>query len=310
MARESMDIGAILARQKIEKGWEPKNSETAPIKEQEEMAPQRETNEEGREVDAVGELDIAFFCAIEDEAEGFRNALRITQGNPALRLNDNDVSRPLFRYFKYCGLEAGLFTQSQVGIAEAATLTTRCILSFNPRLVVMVGICAGREDKEELGDIAIADSALDMVSGRLNADDTFYERPRSINANRTVLDRLRHHDNENAMFQINQDWPEHDGRIPRVHFGTFACSPAVVDNKRITDYLTVMHNNFVAIEMESFGFSLAAETLGTKWLVVKGIQDFADGDKGEAERGIRRKAAYHSAAYALAVAPQLIEGTR
>ena len=53
-----------------------------------------------------------------------------------------------------------------MGMASAASLTTRAILAMRPKLVAMTGICAGRTQKTSLGDIIIADQVYDYTAGK------------------------------------------------------------------------------------------------------------------------------------------------
>ena len=53
--------------------------------------------------------------------------------------------------------------------------------------------------------------------------------------------------------------------------------------------------NLYGIDMEAYGVAVAASSLGTKWFVAKGVQDYADGNKSSTEEDGRTFAAYVSA---------------
>jgi nucleoside phosphorylase len=56
-----------------------------------------------------------------------------------------------------------------------------------------------------------------------------------------------------------------------------------------------LQDDTVALDMEAYALGAAADTMNTKWLVIKTVQDFADGNKSATEGDIRPFAAYSSA---------------
>lgn len=62
---------------------------------------------------------------------------------------------------------------------------------------------------------------------------------------------------------------------------------AVIDDQKTMESAAEIQDNLYAIDMESYEIALAATALGTKWIVIKAVQDFADGQKENDEAGTR-----------------------
>ena len=75
-----------------------------------------------------------------------------------------------------------------------------------------------------------------------------------------------------------------------------ASGTAVIDDEQTMISATAVQDNLYAIDMEGYGVALASSALRTRWIVIKAVQDFADGKKGENEINVREFAAYASAA--------------
>ena len=116
--------------------------------------------------------DIVIICATQDEFNSFKNIL-----DDVLRI---DIANDSTLYYK--GYIQGLSDKfsvvlpvpSDMGIATAAIVTTKCINQFRPKCVFMVGIAAGIKASTKVGDVIIADTALNYneVIEIENADQT------------------------------------------------------------------------------------------------------------------------------------------
>ncbi len=57
--------------------------------------------------------------------------------------------------------------QNDMGMVPAAILATKTVRAWRPKLVAMVGICAGVRGRVNLGDIIIGKQVFDYGSGKL-----------------------------------------------------------------------------------------------------------------------------------------------
>ena len=73
----------------------------------------------------------------------------------------------------------------------AASLATRSILCFSPNLVVMTGICAGRQQKTDIGDILLASSVYDYTAGKVVETGNLV-RPDAIQCDNDILNIYTH----------------------------------------------------------------------------------------------------------------------
>ena len=66
-----------------------------------------------------------------------------------------------------------------------------------------------------------------------------------------------------------------------------ASGTAVIDDKQTMEAAIAVQDSLYAIDMESYGFALAANALSTKWIIIKAVQDFANGEKEHDETEAR-----------------------
>ena len=160
----------------------------------------------------------------------------------------------------------------------------------------MVGICAGRTGKAELGDIVIASSVFDYTAGKKYID-RFGPRPQSQPVDSAISEFIstfvlgNHELLGKILDGYNGSKPDHIN----VHFKPMASGTAVIDDPKVMEGAIAVQDDLTAIDMEAYALATAANILRTKWLVIKSVQDFADGDKTAIESTIRPFAAYSSA---------------
>ena len=73
------------------------------------------------------------------------------------------------------------------GMPSSSALAMKMVERFKPRLIVMLGMCAGVKDKVNLGDVIVADPAWDWGSGKIsqheNGSDVFEAAPHQCTLN-------------------------------------------------------------------------------------------------------------------------------
>ena len=173
-------------------------------------------------------------------------------------------------------------TCTSMGLTAAAIATTQMIMTFRPRLVVMVGIAAGTHDGgKQFGDVLVADPSIDYNSGKVVFEHGlrgFQPDPYPIGLNarlRSVLNRYRQH---SVFDEIRKRWPVPLAFRNRLHIGPLGAADQVIDDP--TRILEIQRNwrKLIGIEMETYGVYRAcheAPDPKPRVLSLKAVCDFA-----------------------------------
>lgn len=203
-----------------------------------------------------------------------------------------------FQKFKIQDVQVAAVTQTSMGMAMASSLTTRAILAFNPKLVVMTGICAGRKGKINIGDILIADQVYDYTAGKVTKDGKVV-RPRTISCDDKIKQIIisPEIDEQNINQLIRSRWITTSIPVSQtvIHIKAMGTGTSVIDDKTTFEAAIKNQDDLYGIDMEAYGVALASDVLHIPWLVIKGVQDYGDGEKNITESNIREYAAFVSA---------------
>ena len=274
------------------------------------QSPKKDEKEEDECNELVARsIDVAIIVAVPSEKDGVFSAFNLPRRS-AKQLDLLDQYRIEYTLFEHHGINIALLIQNNMGMTLAASLTTRAILGLKPRLVAMVGICAGRVGKTNLGDLIIASNVFDYTAGKHYVDH-FGPRPKSYPVDDTlstyiVSSVLENHELIGQIidaYQGDKNLPS----LPTIHFKPMASGTAVVDDKNIIDEVTRTQDDLAGIDMEAYAVAVSANILRTKWLVIKTVQDFANGEKTATESTIRSYAAFSSAKLLELILPDLIK---
>jgi nucleoside phosphorylase/CheY-like chemotaxis protein len=176
---------------------------------------------------------------------------------------------------------------SRMGMPAAAVLSGKIIAQFRPRILAMVGICAGRVEKTNIGDVIIADPCWDWGSGKIDShrnQPRFRPSPHQLELDTDLAAILKECCSDVSLLARIKS--EARGKRPntelRAHFGPLASGAVVVSNKSVFDTLLDQHRNLLGIEMEAYGAALACKGMGKPRpvsLIMKAVSDYADKDK-------------------------------
>lgn len=185
----------------------------------------------------------------------------------------------------------------EMGMAAAATVTSKIMLKFNPKYVIMTGIAAGVSDDLNAGDIMLATDVWNYSSGKYkevtddNGDESVNLLPDSKHivldeAVREQLSRQNYQDflkeTKQRYYAVRNQSIENDLNI---HFGTMACGAAVVSSERIVHEQVIAHSRkTIGLDMESYGVCLASKLTsrtGTIPLIIKSVSDKGDKQKND-----------------------------
>ena len=270
---------------------------------------------EGEEVPLVWSLpvsveearcDILLFVTTETEREAMRE---YTTGRPTRNISgrysdyvDLGWIHPLYRVF---------VVETEMGALQAggsATKALLCTVETGARFIISVGTAFGIDrDRQEFGDVIVATHVLPYDSVIVDTDRDGrlprirYDRARPTPTNSALVSLLRRH--------VAGQPPSFE-----VHFGAILSGNAQIRcaayrdhlvakfDKKLTD-LDQQHRSkgrslverVVGGEMEGIGLiTMPPANDETRWLVVKGISDFADEEHGNENRSNRRLACEHA----------------
>jgi WD40 repeat protein/nucleoside phosphorylase/uncharacterized protein YjbI with pentapeptide repeats len=163
--------------------------------------------------------------------------------------------------------------------------------AFEPLAVIAVGIAFGvKSGEHELGDVLVSTFVCDYEFGRVSSDGSRSLRTGGQSASKRLVDALRHTD----LCQRNGPNKE---RWPKVRLGGLLSGEKLVDNIKYREELKALsaRGDILGGEMESVGICTALEGRPVDWVVVKGISDWADGNKNR-DKATRQLTAARNAA--------------
>jgi nucleoside phosphorylase len=180
----------------------------------------------------------------------------------------------------------------QMGMPAATALGMKLSINFRPRLLAMVGICAGSKDDTAIGDLVVANPTWDYGSGKYSTKGgkpIFEPAPYPLALSSRIRGIVEPFEGETeALAGLRRSFKGTAARhVPRLHIGPFASGSAVVARAAMMQEVQLQHRKLLAIDMEAYGVAIAAaESLlpVPEFLILKGVSDFADEDKGDSQR--------------------------
>lgn len=200
-------------------------------------------------------------------------------------------------------LRAGLLCIGATGLAPAAASTTQAIQILRPRMIVMVGMCAGFESKGlRLLDILVAREAGCWQEGKtyddaegelfdprgkiLSCSEGFGEKfDRSLEIDGDLYEAAIGKVAQSAEFmRLVDKYGAAISRAPRVKPGLVVSGSAIVASEETRKEINQRFPSALGLEMEIFAVYMAtkmAKGARGELLAIKGVADFADGKKGD-----------------------------
>jgi nucleoside phosphorylase/uncharacterized protein YjbI with pentapeptide repeats len=206
-----------------------------------------------------------------------------------------------------------LHTTTEMGSSGLGATQDRAraaIEHIKPHAVIAVGIAFGvNEKKQKIGDVLVSKQVQTYDSQRVGRG-VIVPRGDKTTASTTWLQRIRAVDNKFKRLPDDCEWPP-------VRFGLILSGEKLVDNLDYRDSLLELagapkktkkdkteadfEHEAIGGEMEAAGLYVAATTKKVDWIVVKGICDWADGNKG-VDKDARQRLAAQNAAWVIKAA--------
>jgi len=225
--------------------------------------------------------------ALSEEFDALEGRLR-TDG-AAFQAARTLPSGTILREFRLEGRQASWtvhLAEMGEGNNNAAAATQELLAAFGPDAALLVGIAGSLKADIVPGDVVVATKVYDIHGARESAEGSG-ARPEAIGASRPLEQTARHL--ESGI---------------RISFKPIASGQVVLasPSSPLRAWLSATYQDAGAIEMEGYGFCLAARYNETAALVIRGISDNADGEKHRSDtNGDRERAAANAAEVAVAV---------
>ncbi|AWA29902.1 hypothetical protein HYN48_07315 [Flavobacterium magnum] len=209
---------------------------------------------------------------------------------------------------------------NQMGMTSAASLASKVISRFTPKLVAMCGIAAGISGN--IGDVMIPDILWDYGSGKssLEAEETtvlFWKRTKivekfspyrfPITIQQQLIGALIRLTKQSLINDTVYKLGSHlkfDGKAEKIraHIGPFVSGSAVIANDKLLEQIKNQDGKLIGFDMEAFAIAYAASvsdiTPQPIAFIIKSISDFGNMKKSHMEKDKHQEyAAFTSANY-------------
>ena len=174
----------------------------------------------------------------------------------------------------------------RMGMVAAAVLSTKMILKFRPRVLAMVGICAGVKGSCDFGDVLVADPSWDWQAGK-HSPKGFSVAPDQIDIPTGIAERFKQLASQRRiLFEIYEAFTgAKPPNVPNILVGPVTSGSAVLGNGQlIADIKKKQHGKLLGVEMELYGMYAAARDCPPPCPVafgVKSVCDYADRSKSD-----------------------------
>lgn len=260
----------------------------------------RENWRDGIAIDQELECDVLFVCALLDPELIQLQAASGVEWEKVTFPSDPTVYWKAQLVIGGRTLVAYSMCLPQMGLVSAASGVSQATRTLAPKFVAMTGICAGRKGDCDLGDAIAASVTWDYGSGKFvqKDDDVVFEpSPIQVISDAAVQSAITAliADSSKAEQYYNECRGYRTKSVPRIHKGPIASGAAVQNHEEFFTGVANQHRKILGVDMEAFGVAWACYQSfepQPKWLVVKGVSDFADGTK---EDDVQNFASYFSA---------------
>jgi len=169
------------------------------------------------------------------------------------------------------------------GRDASINVTRETIAEWNVPAVISVGIAFGRDPvKQRTGNVLVSERIIPYEPERVGASEN-QSRGRELPASALLLDRFRN--------TVGWSFLAPDGQTCGTQCGAILSGEKLVDNMGFRDSLFERFPTAIGGEMEGGGIAAAADRERRHWIVVKGICDWADGNKSDQHQGFAAAAA-------------------
>ena len=170
--------------------------------------------------------------------------------------------------------------QYESGMVEAAVFTTFILNRFNPKYLIMTGVCGGKNDsKINFGDIVFATKLYTFHKGKLNPTDFAYESEICKIDDQTIV-RVRTARKTIARGIMDSDptrSSHYESNPLKIHIEPMCCSDFVINDDGFFKLISKLKDRkTIAVDMESYAVARSCEIINngfTKAYIIKSVMD-------------------------------------
>lgn len=188
------------------------------------------------------------------------------------------------------------------GMPSSAALLSKMVARFQPKYVVMLGICAGVKGKTNYGDVIVADPSWDWGSGKhgetKDGARVFMAAPYPHPLDTHISQLAMEIGNDKVARELQAGW---NGDLPAgklsIRVGPMASGAAVLATSDAMQPITAQNREVLGVEMEAYAVMASADFACKPSpipVAIKSVCDFADAEKNDLWQSY---AAYTSAAF-------------
>lgn len=176
------------------------------------------------------------------------------------------------------------------GMSSSSALAMKMVERFKPKLLVMLGICAGVQGKVNIGDVIIADPTWDWGSGKMSQDDSgsslFLAAPHQLALEPYISQLVKEMAYESSTLQqIINEWKHSfpEGKFS-IHVGPLASGSMVLAADKSLKTITNQNRDLIGVDMEAYAVMAASDYARKSKpisLVIKSVSDYADSTKDD-----------------------------
>jgi nucleoside phosphorylase len=158
--------------------------------------------------------------------------------------------------------------------AGGAILTVAgAIDEWQPKAVLMVGVAMGADETEQrIGDVLVAETIISYENQKYGKKKVQQRGP-IVNCGNVLANRFKNVTGWNCQVE--------DGTKAKVLPGVILSGEKLIDNLKIRNQILAVFPQAIGAEMEGAGVYAACKSRNlTEWILVKGICDYGDGNKG------------------------------
>lgn len=233
-------------------------------------------------------VDVVIMTAVEDEYVAARRVFQEIFSEEFA--SGYKYSLAYYEIPNYKKIIIAIFRQNSMGLVAASMTATYALNKFNPKLLLMCGVCAGIQGKAELGDLIVFSPVYDYGAGKYAAGKFFpdYQQHTLDATVRPIIEQMVC--DKKLAREIKDEWKNTIGKPSTeltIHLYSGGSGAAVITDEHVVEEIKAHQRTLGAIDMESYAIAEVANAALSRaipWLVVKGVQDFASPLKNDQYR--------------------------
>lgn len=237
------------------------------------------------------QVDILLVTVNEHESEALHRLIKPMPDKDVILKASNDMltySIGVLGKYIVCHVESKMGSATMGG---SLMTMQQSLADWNPKIIVMVGIAFGKDKKaQQIGDVLISHHIIQYQHIKINKKGEIEARGDQHHCGLRLLDRFK-------SYRGGWHYPISGSTPSTVRIGDLLSGDVLIDYEPYRNDLLKKFRTAIGGEMEGTGVSNIAIAKRKEWIIVKGICDFADGNKGRFKERNQKIAAAAAASF-------------